>query len=104
MAPLAERLFGGYPDLAYAVALHQDRLPRNVQVDEFFFQAGTRLGVAASQRNYICANYTHALGYLIGHGVNVVAQLVAKELRGGEARLSLSCNPDLTLDLLVRRE
>jgi hypothetical protein len=102
--PLSERLFGGYPDLAYAVALHQDRLPRNVQVDEFFFQAGTRLGVAASQRNYICANYTHALGYVLERGVNVVAQLVAKELRGGEARLSLSCNPDLTLDLLARRE
>jgi hypothetical protein len=104
MAPLAERLFGGYPDLAYAVALHQDRLPRNVQVDEFFFQAGTRLGVAASQRNYICANYTHALGYVLERGVNVVAQLVAKELRSGEARCSLSCNPDLTLDLLAQRE
>src|SRR5438128_9936308 len=25
MQPLSERLFGGYPDLAYAVALHQDR-------------------------------------------------------------------------------
>src|ERR1700737_2968181 len=83
MQPLSERLFGGYPDLAYAVALHQDQLPRNVQVDEFFFQAGTRLGVAASQRNCICANYTHALGYLIGRGVNVVAQLVANGLRGG---------------------
>jgi acetyl-CoA hydrolase/transferase-like protein len=104
MAPLSQRLFGGYPDLAYAIALHQDRLPRNVQVDEFFFQAGTRLGVAASQRNYICANYTHALGYVLERGVNVVAQLVAKELRSGEARLSLSCNPDLTLDLLAQRE
>jgi hypothetical protein len=103
VAPLSERLFGGYPDLAYAVALHAGRLPRNVQVDEFFFQAGSRLGVAASQRDYICANYTHALGYLIGRGVNVVAQLVAKQQRGGETRLSLSCNPDLTLDALGRR-
>src|SRR5262245_22600790 len=101
--PLSERLFGGYPDLAYAVALHAGRLPRNVQVDEFFFQAGSRLGVAASQRDYICANYTHALGYLIGRGVNVVAQLVARQERGGETRLSLSCNPDLTLDALARR-
>ncbi len=104
LAPLSERLFGGYPDLAYAVALDQDSVPRNVQVDEFFFQAGTRLGVAASQRNYICANYTHALGYLLGRGVNVVAQLVAKELRDGETRFSLSCNPDLTLDALAQRE
>jgi acyl-CoA hydrolase len=104
IGPLSERLFAGYPDLAYAVALHQDRLAQNVQVEEFFFQAGTRLGVAASQRNYICANYTHALGYLRERGVNVVAQLVAKELRNGEARFSLSCNPDLTLDALAARE
>jgi hypothetical protein len=101
--PLSERLFAGYPELAYAVALHQNRLPPNVHVDEFFFQAGTRLGVAASQRDYICANYTHALGYLIDRGVNVVAQLVAKAVRGGEARFSLSCNPDLTLDALALR-
>jgi hypothetical protein len=102
--PLSERLFGGYPELSYAVALRQGRLPRNVQVDEFFFQAGTRLGVADAQRNYICANYTHALGYLLARGVNVLAQLVAKEQRNGEARFSLSCNPDLTLDALAGRE
>jgi hypothetical protein len=103
VGPLSERLFGGYPELAYALAPRQGGLPRNVQVDEFFFQAGTRLGVAAAQRNYICANYTHALGYLLARGVNVVAQLVAKELRNGEARCSLSCNPDLTLDALASR-
>jgi acyl-CoA hydrolase len=74
-----------------------------VQVDEFFFQAGTRLGIAAAQQSYICANYTHTLRYVLERGVNVVAQLVARETRGSETRLSLSCNPDLTLDLLARR-
>src|SRR5713101_6309345 len=58
VAPFAERVFAGYPDLAYAVALHHGALPPNIEVDEFFFQAGTRLRVAASQRNYISANYT----------------------------------------------
>ena len=101
--PLSERIFGGYPDLDYAVALHAGRLPPNVEIDEFFFQAGSRLGVAASQRNYISANYTHALRYVLDRGVNVVGQLVAKRVRGGETRLSLSCNPDLTLDLLGYR-
>jgi hypothetical protein len=33
----------------------------------------------------------------------VVAQIVAREERGGETRLSLSCNPDITLDLLAAR-
>jgi len=100
VAPLAQRLFAGYPELAYAVALHDGTLPPNVTVNEFFFEAGTRLGIAAAQQSYISANYTHALRYVIDRGVNVVAQLVAKRESGGEARLSLSCNPDLTLDLL----
>jgi Acetyl-CoA hydrolase/transferase C-terminal domain len=103
LEPFSKRLFGGYPDLAYALALHRNSLPPNVEVDEFFFQAGTRLSVPASQRDYISANYTHVLGYLLERGVNVVAQLVAKEVRGGQTRLSLSCNPDLTLDALASR-
>ena len=100
VVPIAERLFAGYPELAYALALHAGALPANIAVDEFFFAAGTRLGIAASQQNYISANYTHALRYVLDRGVNVVAQLVAKRVRGGETRFSLSCNPDLTLDLL----
>ena len=104
LAPFAERVFAGYPGLAYAAALHAGTLPPNVEVDEFFFQAGTRLGVAAAQRNYISANYTHALRYVIERGVNVVGQLVAKRVYEGATRLSLSCNPDLTLDLLDCRK
>jgi acyl-CoA hydrolase len=99
--PFARRVFAGYPELAYAKALHAGTLPPNIIVDEFFFQAGTRLGIAAAQQSYISANYTHALRYVLDRGVNVVAQLVAK--CAGETRLSLSCNPDLTLDLLKSR-
>ena len=96
--PFAERVFA---DLAYALAQRERRLPPNVEVDEFFFQAGTRLGIAAAQQSYISANYTHALRCVLDRGVNVVAQLVAR--RAGATRLSLSCNPDLTLDLLKSR-
>jgi acyl-CoA hydrolase len=103
VGPIAERLFAGYPELAYATALHDGALPANVKVNEFFFAAGTRLGIAAAQQSYICANYTHALRYVLDRGVNVAAQLVAKRGHGEEARLSLSCNPDLTLDLLACR-
>src|ERR1700730_12412159 len=103
IGPIAERCFGGYPDLAYAVALRK-ALPPNVEVDEFFFQAGTRLGIAAAQQSYISANYTHALGCVRQRGVNVVGQLVAKRVRDGATRYSLSCNPDITLDLLAERQ
>jgi acyl-CoA hydrolase len=103
VAPLAERLFAGYPELAYSVALREGTLPGNVKVDEFFFAAGTRLGIAAAQQNYISANYTHALRSVLDRGVNVVAQLVARREARVSLSLSLSCNPDLTLDLLVCR-
>ncbi len=100
IGPISQRLFGGYPPLEYAVAGHRNALPPNVRVDEFFFLAGRWLGSATAQRSYISANYTHAAEYLLARGVNVIAQLVAKKSEAGETRYSLSCNPDLTLDLL----
>ena len=78
-------------------------LPPNIEIDEFFFQAGSRLNVPAAQQSYISANYTHALGAVLQRGVNVVGQLVAKRVRDGATRYSLSCNPDITLDLLAKR-
>jgi acyl-CoA hydrolase len=101
--PLVDRLFAGYPDLAYALAQRDGTLPANIEVDEFFFLAGSRLGLASAQQNYISANYTHALRYVLDRGVNVVGQLVAKRVRDGETRCSLSCNPDITIDLLAER-
>jgi acyl-CoA hydrolase len=102
LGPVAERCFGGYPELAYAAA-QRHGLPPNIEIDEFFFEAGTKLNVPSAQQSYISANYTHALGYVLQRGVNVVGQLVAKSVRNGETRYSLSCNPDITLDLLAAR-
>lgn len=101
LEPVIERTMGGYPRFAYAEAQRQGELPPNIEVDEFFFQAGTRLGNAEAQRSYISANYTHAARYLTDRGVNVIAQLVAGR---GESSYSLSCNTDLTCDLLAMRE
>jgi hypothetical protein len=103
IAPVIDRLFGGYPDLAYADALHAGALPPNVQVIEFFFLAGQWLHVPFAQQHYISANYTHAASYILARGLNVVAQLVAKRVVDGVTRYSLSCNTDTTLDLLRAR-
>jgi hypothetical protein len=103
IAPVIERLFGGYPDLAYADALHAGALPPNITVIEFFFLAGRWLHVPFAQQHYISANYTHAASYLLARGLNVVAQLVAKRVVDGVARYSLSCNTDTTLDILRAR-
>lgn len=99
LAPVAERVFGGYVALDYARDRRAGTLPANVTVHEFFMLAGRWLGVPGAQRDYISANYTHVGRYLLDRGVNVAAQLVAR--RGD--RYSLSCNPDLTLDLLKAR-
>jgi hypothetical protein len=103
IAPVIERLFGGYPDLAYADALHANALPPNIRVMEFFFLAGRWLHVPFAQQHYISANYTHAASYLLARGLNVITQLVAKRVVDGAARYSLSCNTDTTLDLLRAR-
>ncbi len=101
--PVLDRLFGGYPELAYARALRSGQLPKNIMVSEFFLLAGRALGIPSVQQNYISANYTHAFRYILDRGVDVIAQLVAKRVVNGETRYSLSCNTDLTLDLLKAR-
>jgi hypothetical protein len=101
--PVIERLFGGYPDLAYCGALRANALPPNIRVIEFFFLAGRWLHVPLAQQNYISANYTHASSYLLARGLNIVTQLVAKRVVDGVARYSLSCNTDTTLDILRAR-
>jgi hypothetical protein len=103
IAPVIERLFGGYPDLAYTDALHAGALPPNIKVIEFFFLAGRWLHVPFAQQHYISANYTHASSYLLARGLNVVTQLVAKRVVDGVTRYSLSCNTDTTLDILRAR-
>lgn len=102
MNPIVERLFEGYPELAYAKALRAGTLPSNIEVSEFFFVAGRWLGVPKAQQNYISTNYTHAQRYILARRPNVIAQLVARHPDG--TRYSISSNTDLTLDMLAARE
>ena len=105
LEPFAARVFAGYPALDYAKAIRAGTVPPNVEINEFFFEAGQWLGSPYAQQHHISANYTHALRYILDRGVNVVAQLVAHSDEETAPPFSLSCNPDLTLDLLaLRRE
>jgi acyl-CoA hydrolase len=103
LEPVIERLFGDYPELAYVRGLRDGTLPPNVDVNEFFFLAGRWLSVARAQQEYISANYTHAARTVIARGVNVIGQLVAKRESAAGTRYALSCNTDMTLDLLQAR-
>src|SRR5690606_28339714 len=55
-------------------------------------------GSASAQRDYVSLNYTHVARAVAARGANALVQKVARE--PGGSRLSLSCNPDLTFDLL----
>ncbi len=102
MDPFVERLYDDIPELEYARDVVNHRLPDNVKVSEFFFQAGSFLNHSEQQRRYICTNYTHALRDILALGVNVVGQLVAPDTDSNYPdHFSLSCNPDLSLDLFA---
>jgi acyl-CoA hydrolase len=98
--PLIERLFGGYPDLDYVAALKRGELPPNIEVHEFFFQAGVFLNAPLAQQSYTSLNYTHVANHVLNIGVNVVAQLVARRGEGDGTRYSWSSNTDVTLDIM----
>jgi hypothetical protein len=98
--PLRERLFSGVTELDYASDLRSGDLPPNVTVSEFFFLAGRWLSVPDAQMAYVSANYTHAAGYMVERGINCIAQMVASRGEGIDALYSLSCNSDITLDVL----
>ncbi len=99
LGPALDRLFGAYPQIEYARLLREGRLPENIRVTEFFVQAANWLDVPAAQQGYVSANYTHARDVLLEQRPNLVLHLLASE---GD-RLSLSCNTDITADLLAFR-
>jgi len=104
LAPLVTRVFGSYVEPEYARALLANRLPPNVRVIEFYLTPGAFLNSAHAQRNYLSANYTHVAREVLAHGVNVVAQLVARRTVGGETALSFGSNADVIVDLLPQLE
>jgi hypothetical protein len=63
---------------------------------------GGFIGVPAAQQNYISCNYTHAFRDLLDSGVNVIAQLISKTQDNGPPLYSMSCNPEVALDLVPR--
>lgn len=100
LTPALDRLCGRYPSLQYVDLLHRKALPANIKVSEFFLLAGNWLRNRDMQQAYIAANYSDAQQYLIAQKPNVITQLLA---RNEQDQLSLSCNPDITADLLDLR-
>jgi acyl-CoA hydrolase len=105
LAPFIDRHFGAdQVDLLYALDQARNALPDNVTVHEFYMQSGALLRAGAAQRDYISQNYTHVARDLALRNINLVVQLVARRDGPDGMHYSLSCNPDLTLDLLRQIE
>lgn len=99
LEPFQARIFGDYPELQYLSDLYVDKLPDNIHVEQFFMQPGSLLHSTQAQQSYVSSNYSHAARDINANGVNLIAQMVARDEQK-PGRLSLSCNPDVTLDLL----
>jgi acyl-CoA hydrolase len=98
--PFADRIFGDYPDLDYEADRMAGTLPENIEVLEFYFPPGKYLGNSGAQQSYVSSNYTHVMRDMMDRQVNVITQIVAKREMEGELFYSLSCNPDVTIDLV----
>ncbi|MDY7567105.1 acetyl-CoA hydrolase/transferase C-terminal domain-containing protein [Pseudomonas sp. RTC3] len=99
LEPFVARVFGDYPELDFLEDLRRDSLPPNIRVEQFFMQPGSLLNSHAAQQDYVSSNYSHAARDINANGLNLVAQLIAHDPQR-PGRVSLSCNSDITLDLL----
>jgi hypothetical protein len=102
LGPFLARQFGAdYPRLDYAVDMKANRVPANVRVEEFYFMSGAMMHAERAQREYASINYTSVARDLAEHAnLHAIVQLVAARGSGPSARYSLSCNPDVTLDVI----
>ncbi|MBC7419227.1 MAG: acetyl-CoA hydrolase [Bdellovibrio sp.] len=99
--PFAKRHWGvDYPELQYAKDAEANLLPSNVRIHEFYFRAGAAMNSPKLQQDYQSINYTRVAESVYNEGVNLVVQMIAKNPKSETARYSLSCNPDVTLDLV----
>lgn len=100
LEPFAERLFSDYPDLDYELERTTGELPGNIRVIDFYVPPGKYLNNQVVQQNYISSNYTHVARDMIDRGANLVLQMIAPGNIEGKKKYSLSCNPDVSLDLV----
>ncbi|MCG8688265.1 MAG: hypothetical protein MI892_25560 [Desulfobacterales bacterium] len=98
LEPIVKRIWDGFVEFEYMKDLRKNRLPSNVRISEFFTKAGGYLNSPYAQQNYISTNYTHAIRDLIDNGLNVIGNMIAPHPDGNKGLVSMSCNPDLTVE------
>jgi acyl-CoA hydrolase len=102
LEPFDERIFDDYPELDYVELMRRGELPDHIDVREFYYTPGTFLRSPQAQRSYTSINYTHALRELLDFDVNVLLQLVGVADVDGTRTYNLSCNTDISAELIPR--
>lgn len=102
LGPLVERVFGGTPQFDYMLDFRAGKMPKNVEVYEFFNKAGGYMGSPEAQRNHLASNYTHVIRDAMDFGVNVFGQLVGCQKINGKMMYSMGCNTDICVEALQR--
>ena len=101
LGPFLKKHFGeDYPKLDYVQDTLSGKTPPWIHLHEFYFQAAQNLGKPLAQRDYISLNYTHVARNILACDVNILVQLIASKSENGKTSYSLSCNSDLTLDVV----
>ena len=102
LEPFAERVFADYRSWI-TCALRRDELPANIRVEGSTCSPAACWTVRRRSSTTSVATSRHVARDINAKGVNAVAQLVARHPER-PGKLSLACNPDITLDLLPMLE
>ena len=98
MEPIVDRLFGDVPSLGYVDLRAAGELPDHIRVHEFYYPPGSLLSSPVAQRHYQCVNFTDAFREMKQANLDLIGQMVAPSEQGWD----LSCNTDLSVELLPK--
>ena len=100
MEPLVDRIFKGTPEFDYMHDFRTGKLPKNVEIYEFFNKAGGYMETPEAQRNHLNSNYTHVIRDAMDFGCNVFGQLISCREINGETMYSMGCNTDICIEAI----
>ena len=98
LQPISDRVFAGVPEFDIMLDFRAGKLPKNVEILEFFCKAGGYLNSPEAQQNHLASNYTHAMRDAMALGTNVFGQLVGYQGTNGKTMYSMSSNTDVCIE------
>ncbi|WP_240194536.1 acetyl-CoA hydrolase/transferase C-terminal domain-containing protein [Desulfopila inferna] len=100
MGPLVDRIFKGTPEFHYMHDFRTGKLPKNIEIYEFFNKAGGYMETPEAQRNHLNSNYTHVVRDAMDFGCNVFGQLISCREINGKMMYSMGCNTDICIEAI----